>query len=97
MSEEKYIACIDVGTTGCRTILFSVQGALTSEAYQEYSSIFLSPTWIDHDPGTWIQAARDTLRQAVGQNSGGPERHRRHLRDLAAIHVHSRRCLRHPS
>jgi len=85
MSDEKYIACIDVGTTGCRTIVFSVQGALASEAYREYSSIFLSPTWIDHDPGTWIQAARDTLKQAVGRFSGDPK-------DIAAICVISQRA-----
>jgi glycerol kinase len=65
MSENKYIACIDVGTTGCRTIIFSSRGKLISEAYEEYSSIFLSPTWIDHDPATWIKATCNTLKKAV--------------------------------
>jgi len=65
MSETEYIACIDVGTTGCRTIIFSCFGQVMSQAYEEYTSIFLSPTWIDHDPSTWLKATTNTLSQAV--------------------------------
>lgn len=85
MSDTAYIACIDAGTTGCRTIIFSNQGNMISQAYQEYSSIFRSPTWIDHDPSTWIQAARQTLQQAVAQFSDNPG-------DIAAICVISQRA-----
>jgi glycerol kinase len=84
MLETKYIACIDVGTTGCRTIIFSSTGRLISQAYEEYSSIFLSPTWIDHDPSTWINATGNTLKQAVNQFPGDPS-------DIAAICVISQR------
>jgi len=84
MSENKYIACIDVGTTGTRTIIFSAQGVLVSQAYEEYSSIFLSPTWIDHDPTTWIQATYHTLKQAISQFPGDP-------RDIVALGVISQR------
>lgn len=85
MSEPPYIACIDAGTTGCRTIIFSSQGKVISQAYQEYSSIFRSPTWIDHDPSTWIQGAHHTLQQAVAQFPGAPG-------DIAAICVISQRA-----
>lgn len=85
MSDTAYIACIDAGTTGCRTIIFSSQGKVISQAYQEYSSIFRSPTWIDHDPTTWIQGARHTLQQAIAQFPGNPG-------DIAAIGVISQRA-----
>lgn len=85
MPEAKYIACIDVGTTGCRTIIFSSLGKPVSQAYEEYTSIFLSPTWIDHDPSTWINGARSTLKQAVKQFPGDPN-------DIAAICVISQRA-----
>lgn len=85
MSGTKYIACIDVGTTGCRTIIYSEQGKTVSEAYEEYSSIFLSPTWIDHDPTTWLNAAANTLRKAVKLFTGN-------LNDIAAISVISQRA-----
>lgn len=60
-----YLACLDLGTTGCRTIIYTPDGDVAARAYQEYQSIFHSPTWIDHDPSTWISAAKETLQQAV--------------------------------
>jgi xylulokinase/glycerol kinase len=84
MLETKFIACIDVGTTSCRTIIYSSRGNLISEAYEEYASIFLSPTWIDHDPATWLKAARNTLKQAIKLFPGDPN-------DIAAICVISQR------
>ena len=84
MSENKYIACVDVGTTGCRTIIFSSRGKVISEAYEEYFSIFLSPTWIDHDPSTWIKSTYNTLKKAVKQFPGD-------AKDIVAISVISQR------
>jgi glycerol kinase len=84
MSESKFIACIDVGTTSCRTIIYSTQGRLICEAYEEYTSIFLSPTWIDHDPATWLKGMRNTLKQAIKMFPG--ERS-----DIVAICVISQR------
>lgn len=85
MPEPPYIACLDVGTTGCRTMIFAAQGTLMSQAYAEYTSIFRSPTWIDHDPATWLQATQTTLAQAVQQCPGDPN-------DIAAICVISQRA-----
>lgn len=85
MADSAYIACIDAGTTGCRTIIFSIEGQLVTQTYEEYTSIFLSPTWIDHDPSTWIQAAHNTLKQAVAQFPGDPK-------EIAAICVISQRA-----
>jgi xylulokinase/glycerol kinase len=85
MSDARYIACIDAGTTGCRTIIFTSEGTPASQAYEEYRSIFVSPTWIDHDPVTWIQAARNTFKQALREFSGDPA-------DIAAIGVISQRA-----
>ncbi len=84
MSETKYIACLDVGTTGCRTIIYSSRGKICSEAYEEYASIFLSPTWIDHDPATWLKAMRNTMKQAIKLFPGEAS-------DIAAISVISQR------
>jgi len=59
------ILCIDIGTTGCRTIVFNEKGNQISKSYQEYQSIYLSSRWIDHDPKTWLQAVRKTVKEAV--------------------------------
>ncbi len=85
MAEHSLIACIDIGTTGCRTIIFSRTGEPLSQAYEEYRSIFLSPTWIDHDPGTWLRASKRTLKEAAARFTGTTD-------DLAAIAVTSQRA-----
>lgn len=33
---ERYIAGIDIGTTGAKTIIFDLEGRKVSSAYQEY-------------------------------------------------------------
>ncbi|MFC1538981.1 FGGY-family carbohydrate kinase [Candidatus Latescibacterota bacterium] len=67
---SRYIVSIDIGTTGCRTIIFSSDGDIVSQAYEEYTSVFLSPTWIDHDPATWLRATEQTLKKALHTFSG---------------------------
>jgi len=81
---ETAIACIDVGTTGARTLIYSLQGELLAQAYEEYTSIFLRPTWIDHDPTTWINGVKNTFVRAVKQFSGDAD-------SIAAISVISQR------
>jgi xylulokinase/glycerol kinase len=64
MSQE-YIACLDIGTTGCRSIIYDKNGNSLIQTYEEYQSIYLSPRWIDHDPSTWLNAIENTLSEAV--------------------------------
>ena len=59
------ILCIDIGTTGCCTIVFNEKGNQISKSYQEYQSIYLSSRWIDHDPKTWLQAVKKTVKETV--------------------------------
>lgn len=59
------IMCIDIGTTGCRTVIFNAFGELLTQTYQEYKSIYLSSRWIDHDPKTWLQATRETVKEVL--------------------------------
>jgi xylulokinase/glycerol kinase len=78
------IACIDVGTTGCRTILYTTGGKIITQAYQEYSHIYLAPTWIEHDPNAWLEAVRSTLTHVANSL---PENER----EFAAIAITSKR------
>lgn len=58
---------VDLGTTGCRTLIFDRFGKEVSKAYIEYEIRIPEPGWAEQDPDTWWQAALHTLRQAVGQ------------------------------
>src|SRR5665648_779058 len=59
------ILCIYLGTTGCHTVIFDEKGQQVSRSYQEYKSIYLPGRWIDHDPKTWLQAVKKTVKEAV--------------------------------
>ena len=59
------ILCIDLGTTGCHAVIFDEKGQQISRSYQEYKSIYLPCRWIDHDPKTWLQAVKKTVKEAV--------------------------------
>ena len=79
------ILAIDLGTTGCKTIVFDKNGNDISEGYEEYESIYLSPTWIDHDPQTWLDATQNTIRIALEKLNFDPEQ-------IEAIAVTSQRA-----
>ncbi len=46
----KYILAFDQGTTSSRAMVFDKSGAIISIAQKEFSQIFPSPGWVEHDP-----------------------------------------------
>lgn len=83
--KRNLILSVDIGTTGCKTIVFDKNGKDISEGYEEYESIYLSPTWIDHDPQTWLDAARNTIKMALENLNFDPEQ-------IEAVSVTSQRA-----
>jgi xylulokinase len=53
---------IDLGTTGCKAVVYDDRGAALGESYLEYGLITLSPTMIEQDPHAWW----DLTRRAIG-------------------------------
>ncbi len=82
---NQLILSIDLGTMGCRTIIFNEKGKKLSQAYQEYQSIYFSSRWIDHDPTTWLKAAQKTVKEAMGKTNIDQKK-------LSAISVTSQRA-----
>jgi xylulokinase len=62
---KEFLAAIDVGTTGCRTIIFDIDGKAVSQAYEEYASVFPSPSWVEQSALEWWGAVRNTSRAAI--------------------------------
>jgi xylulokinase len=56
---------LDVGTTGCKAIVFSEEGQILSSAYREYPLVFPRPGWIELDPNLVWQAVEETIKAAV--------------------------------
>jgi xylulokinase len=69
----KVIGAIDVGTTGCRTILFNLEGKEISRHYEEWSSIFPSPVMVEQDANHWWSAVKTTIQGAIKKGNVKPE------------------------
>ncbi|MGB8648404.1 MAG: FGGY family carbohydrate kinase [Anaerolineae bacterium] len=62
---HRYILAIDVGTSSCKTGLWSADGELVAEATQPYALNRPAATWAEIDANIWWQAVCDTIRAVV--------------------------------
>lgn len=49
IDKKEYIMAFDIGTTGCRTILFDRKGNIAGSSYKEFPQIYPKPGWVEHD------------------------------------------------
>ena len=61
---EIYIA-IDLGTTGCRSILFDENLKIHGESYEEYSLITPKENWVEQDARLWWEMTLRTIKNAI--------------------------------
>ncbi|MCK4478209.1 xylulokinase [Candidatus Bathyarchaeota archaeon] len=61
MSSSPYLMGIDIGTEGCKAILFNAKGKSLARSYQEYPIIVPEPSWAEQDPHLWWNAVRKTV------------------------------------
>ena len=57
-----YVAVIDAGTTGLRTMIFDLKGREIGRDYQEYESSFPKPSWVEQDANDWWNAVKETSK-----------------------------------
>jgi xylulokinase len=63
---------LDVGTTGCKALLFSTDGRMLASAYEEYDRRSPEPGWAELDaPAIWELVQRMTAR-VVSQSAADP-------------------------
>ena len=60
-----YIAALDLGTTGCRTFIFDISGSIIASDYQEWESIYPSPSYVEQDANSWWQSINKTIESAI--------------------------------
>lgn len=71
---SSYILSLDQGTTSSRAILFNHEGQIVSIAQKEFTQIFPTPGWVEHDAleiwSTQIGVASEVIsKQNIGQDS----------------------------
>jgi xylulokinase len=56
---------IDVGTTGCKTAVFSLKGKILASAYREYDIQFSQPGWAQLDSASVWNDVKDTIKEVT--------------------------------
>jgi len=61
------LLALDLGTSGCRAEIFSLQGQRLAGYYCEYGLLSPVPGAAEQEPQTWLQALGDCVRSALSQ------------------------------
>jgi xylulokinase len=61
---------IDVGTTGCKVALFSLNGEILASAYQEYDAQSPQPGWAELDASAVWEDVRAAIRSVMAARPG---------------------------
>lgn len=59
---------LDVGTTGCKAVVFDLDGTIKGYGFHEYDVICERPGWAEQDPDRVWTLTRQVIRQAVVQS-----------------------------
>ena len=62
---NELIIAIDAGTTGVRSMLFTVSGTVLAKAYEEFDSLFPSPSWVEQEAPNWWTSACKTIQRCL--------------------------------
>ena len=58
---------LDVGTTGCRSVIFSEDGRTLAQAYKEYPEIYPRPGWVEMNPVQIWEAIKEVIAKSVSE------------------------------
>ncbi len=78
------VVAIDVGTSGVRAMLFDATGAVLSRAYEEFDSVFPSPSWVEQEAPNWWTTTCKVLGRMLKDGSYNPS-------DIAGVSVTNQR------
>lgn len=59
---------IDIGTTGCKAVVFDDSGSCLSSAYREYPLMNPEPGFSELDPGLVIEKCFEVIRESAGNS-----------------------------
>ena len=63
---------IDVGTTGCKIIVFNIEGKILAQAYGEYPLLHSQPGWSELDSHVVWDKISDCIQSVAQQTKNDP-------------------------
>lgn len=70
---SRYILAHDLGTTGNKATLLSVEGRVVATTFVSYETAYPHPNWAEQDPGDWRRAIFDSTRQLLAESAATAE------------------------
>ncbi len=61
----KYVASLDVGTSGTRCLIFNINGQIIAYDYQEWNSFYPSITMVEQNAEFWWHAVQKSIINAI--------------------------------
>jgi xylulokinase len=56
---------LDIGTTGCRSVIFNDEGKILAQSYMEYPEIYPKPGWVEMDPNRIWQSIKAVIKKST--------------------------------
>lgn len=69
---KQYVAAMDIGTSGCKSILVDEEGNVVSSVIEEYPLYSPKPGWNEQDPEDWWRGAYVSLHKAIDKSKVHP-------------------------
>jgi xylulokinase len=63
---------LDIGTTGCKAIAFSVDGNIIAHSYREYGVIYPQPGWAELDPDKVWNCVKEVISEVAYKSRNDP-------------------------
>ena len=63
---------LDVGTTGCKAVVFDAEGKVLSAAYREYPLLHPQPGWIELDMNLVLEKIKESIQEVSSQAKKDP-------------------------
>ncbi len=62
---DEFVLAIDVGTTGVRSIFYTIDGKPIVSSYEEFPSQFPQPSWVEQDANLWWNTVCTTIKRCL--------------------------------
>ncbi len=71
--QKQYVAAMDIGTSGCKSILVDDTGVVVSSVIEEYPLYSPRAGWNEQEPEDWWRGAYVSLHKAIDKSGVNPE------------------------
>lgn len=70
---QKLLLGIDVGTSGCKIAVFTLDGEALAQTTKSYPVEYPAPGWVEQDPVLWWQAVGEGIAEALAKYRVNPK------------------------